>query len=268
MASSQITQCSIGEFLSENCYNETVSISEFSIHDQQLLLWRSGISYDDSMPEDVTVCLHHSEKQLRRFSLNEKKCCDPFNSHKTIVKRKLKIITLQQAKDVKRSLLLILGKKLCITCQKKVSKIQENTESNSSEKIEEDVIEQPCTSLEVEPIPSTSFHIEKEDVDTSLTKLGVSPVKLHAVPQHSRTILGKRKLHTATAALQSKLAHVYVGKEKFETSSDSSSEDDKKQIKQNAEDFKNLISQIKQKIGEVSNREKNSDVDINTFVMV
>lgn len=67
----------------------------------------------------------------------------------------------------------------------------------------------------IEPIPGTSFQItEKEDIDTSLTKLGVSPIKLHAVPQHSRAVLRKCKLHTATAALQSKLAHVYVGKKK------------------------------------------------------
>lgn len=63
--------------------------------------------------------------------------------------------------------------------------------------------------------------------------MGVSPIKLDAVPQVSRAVLGKFKLHTVAAALQSKLAHVYVGKEKFETSNDSSSENDKNNKKRN-----------------------------------
>lgn len=236
------SQCTFGKFFSENCDGNIENISELSEENQQLLLWRSGTYHDDSIPHGVTFCLLHGEKFLKRFSLHQKKCCDPFNCHKLkTVKSGLRLITLCQAKEWKEKTVFVTpGKKLCTACRKKIDNMAKASEEPESDN----------TST-----TSDESSAERLDVDTSLVNLGVSPIKLHSLPHHSRSTVGKRKLHSASAALKSKLARIYVGRDEFECLSSSSSEDEKEN-RQKAQDLDLLMEQIQGKVKQVNNREK------------
>lgn len=81
MASSSL--CTIGAQLEERCNKTTytkdiglISFNDFSESEQELLFLRTQIK------EIKDICYHHQQIYLTRYVGFQKKCADPFNSHK------------------------------------------------------------------------------------------------------------------------------------------------------------------------------------------
>src|SRR5205809_7802219 len=71
------------------------NISEFSISDSALLLRRSGFTGPSVL---TTVCKHHEQIFLHKYSLLQKSCCDPYSLHPNSVRKKsLRSVDLEQA---------------------------------------------------------------------------------------------------------------------------------------------------------------------------
>ena len=92
----------------------------------ELLKVRSSIHEFDLVKE---VCKKHKNQLLRDYSVNFKKCEDPFKKHKRSVKTKLHEVTLDEFKHSLHNCVLP-GQKLCQRCFK---------ECNES-KVEPDII--------------------------------------------------------------------------------------------------------------------------------
>ena len=97
----------------------------------------------------------------------------------------MSVISLNQAKLIRSKLHTntIPGKNLCSVCRKKATKLIESGPSefnySSVEKDFPDVAEKET---------------DREKFNENLTSVGVSPLKLHPVPAHSKLLAGKWKL--------------------------------------------------------------------------
>lgn len=56
----------------------SVEVGKLSNEEKELILWRTGL--EDT--ENLYICYHHQHVILKRFAMNQKKCCDPFKKHK------------------------------------------------------------------------------------------------------------------------------------------------------------------------------------------
>ena len=81
---SSSSKCSVGNELKEACHKTTwikdigiLEMKELSQDERTLIKLRTGIS------SDITdICFHHKEFLLKKYSLRQKRCCDPFTIHK------------------------------------------------------------------------------------------------------------------------------------------------------------------------------------------
>ena len=143
------------------------------------------------LPADTaasTVCYHHEQKYLSRYSNLQKKCCDPLKIHKKkIPKSSLREISLEAAKIFKNSKIdVIPGQKLCPSCRVKF---------NTLESSESDSVSTSEISQESDKEATSEFaELSKHTLDSTLEDINVSPMKLHSVAHHSRISHGKRKL--------------------------------------------------------------------------
>ena len=72
---------------------------------------------------DKTICFHHKQTYLARYSHFQKKCCDPFAKHKKPLKSGLREITLDASTDAQLlGISLVPGQKLCPTCHTELTK--------------------------------------------------------------------------------------------------------------------------------------------------
>ena len=82
MSSENDISCSFGQNLNEKCQDSNrILLSKFQKIDVELLMVRSGVID----VKDATLCDFHKENLLKRYSLNQKKCCNPFNLHKKAI---------------------------------------------------------------------------------------------------------------------------------------------------------------------------------------
>ena len=76
--------CSIGEFEDSLCHKTfhtrgrigLIEASELPKEEVELLIWRTGIHKNLN-----TICLHHHNQYLDKFSMLNPYCCDPFWHH-------------------------------------------------------------------------------------------------------------------------------------------------------------------------------------------
>eukprot|EP00795_Rhopilema_esculentum_P006844 gene6844-12439_t len=123
--------CSIGKISSSDCnlltYSKKVGLKDISLFDLQereILAWRTEIVI--TLIE--TVCLHHEQVFLLRYSFLQKKCCDSFKVHgKKGSKSSLREITFQMAKVFQDNHIPVVpGQKLCPKCRIKFSDLHDN----------------------------------------------------------------------------------------------------------------------------------------------
>ena len=103
---------------------------EFSEDEINILSRRCGMTSDQQFTD---ICLHHSEVYLQRYTRNQKKCSDPYSTHKAGVKSAPHEITLPLSMEgEKQGLRLIPGQKLCRRCNQKVIDSLQQTDANQN----------------------------------------------------------------------------------------------------------------------------------------
>lgn len=202
--------CSIGKATLSECNLFTYTtrtglkdIESFGLDEREVLSWRSGLN----MNQLETVCFHHEQVFMERFAFLQKKCCDPFKSHREKGSRSsLREISLSMARIFQKNEIdVIPGQKICPKCRIKYNGLcNYDIVDEVDDQISNDELQYGNEQATV-----------KETLSTSLEELEVSPIKLHAIACHSRRAYGKRKfnevkdkLHKKELTLQKSLANI------------------------------------------------------------
>jgi len=180
--------CSVDEMTGDNgaCHNTMYckkpglrNIAELTSDVQELLELHTGISFE----MNSTICLHHESIIITRYENLQKSCCDPFQMHVKPIKRSLRAVNIEIAKQLR----IKPGQKLCTMCRKK---LHENTEQDLSS--DEDFDEPSC--------------MVSEKLNKSIAELGCTPIK--SVSERDRVSYGKRKVKQVEQAIKGKVAKV------------------------------------------------------------
>uniref|UniRef100_A0A672ZDF5 Uncharacterized protein n=1 Tax=Sphaeramia orbicularis TaxID=375764 RepID=A0A672ZDF5_9TELE len=168
MASSMLP-CFIGEKLqcSDDCHTvdyKLIKIETLSTTDQELLMHRCELH---SLSEDAVICLHHKCAYLDLYPNLQKKCCNPFNVHDDNRRKSLRTVILVQAQEINK----IMGSQGVKAGMKLCPQYPSNKESTGTETA-------ATESSQDEFIPQED---KEEQLNQSLTGLGVSPCKIRKV---------------------------------------------------------------------------------------
>ena len=192
MASPVPNDCSfVGEFGSchqtiwTNGKTGLMPLSALTEEDRKLILWRSDSKNIHEQTADI--CMHHQKALLSKYSVRQIRCCDPYNRHQRPVKSSLRTVTEAFATKIKAK----PGQKVCPSCVK----ISDTYDTSDQHMTEGSATDEFSPDIE-----------DKEDINESIVPLGVSPVKAHSIPQHSRLSYAKRKVKKIERTITSKLA--------------------------------------------------------------
>jgi len=239
-----LEQCMIGSHLSDPCHKYSfsktagiINLSELTLHEKDLLFLRCDFK-ETTTTGAMTVCLHHQAMFLKRYEYLQKNCCDPYSKHSKPSKGRSVLdiasaakLTTRTGKNIKP------GQKLCPRCMCAFSAESECTGiTNSTTEEEEDIDDMECEAYE-------------EPINTSITALGCSPLKLKKVS--TRDVIGysARKLHDAELAMKYKMARRLNVKDDTFTTQKSSDECQK------CKDLDDIITSMKTKCS-TSTRDK------------
>ena len=172
--------CCIGLSLKQKCTDREgkiikINIDDHSLAEMELLKVRSSIHEFDLVKG---VCKKNKNQLLRDYSVNFKKCQDPFKKHKASVKTNLHEVIWDEFKHSLHNYSVLPGQKLCRRCFK---------ECNES-KFELDIIMHEIT-YETE----MSFEEGCDFTNESLRLLDCSPLKKHVRTDRAFNH-GKRKM--------------------------------------------------------------------------
>ena len=163
--------------------------ADFTEDEIAVLCKRSGLSHGKTLiiNSEFSICFHHEQVYLQKYARNHVKCCDPFKIHSSTAKPKVEI-SLHLSREMESlQLFVIPGEKLCKHCHEKIKN-----------KIE--TLQSPLQNIDTDEANDPDyFYTEgndssRDELNTSLAELGVSPIKLHAVHSWSRVAHGKRKM--------------------------------------------------------------------------
>ena len=256
-----LDNCFIGSQLSQSCHSFVYSrkagmkqVSSLDANQIKLISLRTGL---DNI-EDKTVCFHHEQTTLFKYSHLQKKCCDPFLKHKKAVKAGLREVSLEASADFQSlGISIIPGHKMCPTCHAELSRRLKDFD----EEPDEMEMQEACES-DAELECDLSKELVRESLDSSLVDMDVSPMKLHAVASHSKVSYGKRKLKQVQAklkeqeeSLQKKVAEVIDVMPEDLDVKEKDQHQNIKVIQQKAEDLDVLVQLMKDKL-KVSNRQR------------
>ena len=158
------------------------------------------------------VCFHHIEVYLARYTRNQNKCCDPYHSHKrpTQPARNGEISLALSVKGENRGLQLVPGQKLCKACKTKVDNSLKTTPIESNDSPDNHSVDEAADAADEPPQSSTPVPLDspRQQLNVSLSELGVSPLRMHGVRADNRVAHGKRKMEKVKAAQGEKSAEV------------------------------------------------------------
>ncbi|XP_073516849.1 uncharacterized protein [Phyllobates terribilis] len=189
-------QCSIGLANNSKCRLKTFTHSKdelklftsFGLDEQKLLRRRVGLNFD----EHSQICLHREASFLTKYEHLQKSCCNPFGKKGHNTKKNLRAINLLAAdqlneftkNDVKP------GQKMCASCRKEFANRKKSADPVSSESDPD--------GMECSP----------EILNSSLTSIGVSPLKYPRVSQRDSLGYARRKISQVQNAFPSKIASI------------------------------------------------------------
>jgi len=101
-----------------------ISVDQLDAMDVKLIAYRTGLDEDKIQ----TICYHHKLTLLTQYEWLEKRCCNPFKTHKKQITGGLKPISVEMADKAKAKLVLIPGKKLCPNCRTQIRKLLSDEE--------------------------------------------------------------------------------------------------------------------------------------------
>ncbi|CAG9765987.1 unnamed protein product [Ceutorhynchus assimilis] len=122
MSNSSKMDCSVGKLVHEEYHKKYYSrfskIESCTKEEKDLIEWR--------LEETVTdICMYHKLKYLKYFNKGfGGACCDPFKSHKALIKKSLRVLDLEICETYSH-LKLVPGKSICTNCIKKLKEDKE-----------------------------------------------------------------------------------------------------------------------------------------------
>ena len=184
-------------------------LAEFTEDAQNTYLWRAGLL--DHQPKAKTICFHHEQLFGNVFERRATKCCGKLKNHRHKVIG-LRTITLDMAQQLKsRSVDVMPGHMLCRQCIDQYETLI-NSESRESE-MEEDPIDDIDLIDDIDEAPNDAMYdvweTPRKRLNTSLETIGISPVNLHGVPQHSRAKSARQKLDKVVSTYKSNISEAY-----------------------------------------------------------
>ena len=227
-----------------------IRIDDLSSDDLNLLKHRTDIS---EIVPDSTICFHHKKIYLDLYSSLQRKCCNPFDLHKAPMTKGLRVVSLEQVAKLNamnKTGAFKAGMKLCVRCRGRVNdetqdlEIQEETDVQIQD---QDVFEDD-TMHEEEFIPKDKLH---EQLDASLTAIGVSPCKLPRLHIKERTSYIRRKAKQIQEKSQEMLC-AYAGLPS--TSLNCPSDKTKRMVSE--EDMNYLIDALKEKLAVTTSKKE------------
>jgi hypothetical protein len=175
----------------------------------ELLTLRSGLNEKDIK----TICAHHDQELLAKFSTLRKKCCDPFNRHPGKSRTKaVRVVSLDTYKKLVNPPNSIKpGEKVCCDCLIKLSKEEVVVETGATAEVVEEAV--TVEKMDVTDESTVETSPEKAyscvNLDSTLSSLNETPVKLQSLHSWSKRTKGKQKLASATETLKRKLELTY-----------------------------------------------------------
>jgi len=199
----ELQPCYIGSEKGESCHKTSLTksigfkeILDLDDSERELLLLRSGCKFIKG-----SICHHHFYFYLVRYESFQRVCCNPFQNHKRPAKSSLRSISMSLRNQCATiPLELVPGQKICRNCRKAISKLLMSGESDDS--LEDTTADKDISALE----QSYSEETNRSDLSVCFSSLGMSPIKVHSLPDATKLKTGKRKLETAITALAGKVA--------------------------------------------------------------
>lgn len=194
-------KCSIGLLNLTECHKTTYvskrglcNVSDLTEEELKLIKIRSELD----AKEMVNICFHHKSLFLTKYEFLQKVCCDPYEKHKKPIKNGLRVVNFQQSEIcVSKGLKVKPGEKLCINCNKTIFSTPINCE--------EDIHDKEFTMY-------TETQLQKEDaidsLNSSLSDVGCSPIKLHALNKNSKIGYAQSKLEQLQYNIRMKIETV------------------------------------------------------------
>ena len=163
-----------------------------------------------------SICFHHEYVHGNVFegrTTQAAKCCGVLIEHRRKVKGE-RVITLELAQQLQsKNVHTVPGLMLCRQCVNCAS--EATAESASSDTDEEDMLLDNPVDDHTQAIHDSDedfvsiYETSREKLNTSLETVNVSPINLHAVPQHSRVSCAQVKLSKFTSSVTTSLADAY-----------------------------------------------------------
>lgn len=238
--SSQLSSCAIGlDDNSEKCHKTAYSkkigfklFKDLTTEDQELLCKRSSLTFD----EESQICLHHHATILTYYQQLQRHCCNPFMKKDHTTTKSLKPINCSTVDRLNQMTKKTIkpGQKWCFTCQMVFKKKVEEISPSSEENQEDEDIEMQSS----------------EALNTSLTSLGVSPVKFQKISKRDAPGYAKRKIHQAQSAIETQIV-IVGGLEAADITKPSTS-----QQCENCNSYDQLLEELQQKLKVSSRLEK------------
>ncbi|XP_069171644.1 ARL14 effector protein-like [Procambarus clarkii] len=205
-------------------------LKQCNAEDQKLIAKQSELNLDG----ESQVCLRHEALLLTKFEFLQKTCCDPFKKKCHLKRKDLRPITVATAEKMSDMLKVSIkpGQKLCTSCRKEFDSKQVS-ESSSTES------DGPADNMEI-----------CESVNTSLSVLGISPIKYQPVNARDKHGYAKSKISQAQEIIAEQIAAIgNIDSQNLLVPSSS-------QHCTNCQDFNKLIEEMKLKFQVAKRQEK------------
>ena len=164
-----------------------------------LLQIRTGIVTDE---ETATLCLHHKQVYIHKYSFQQNACCDPKKRHKSQVRKKssLKSLGIDDAAYVSAvtGASVKPGQKLCWNCFASIKKDGMEGQSESDPEPEDNP-----NDVELDKIAND---YEVDTLNRSFADSDISPLKPSKISDQNMSTYAKRKLSQYESALPGKMA--------------------------------------------------------------
>ncbi|XP_049777645.1 uncharacterized protein LOC126175133 [Schistocerca cancellata] len=189
-----------------------------------------------------TVWLHHSYYFLNVFEKYQTTCVDPLKKHKKPIKKSLRSVGLDLAKQLlTKNISIKPGQKLWSTCRNFCEE-KLRVEVNESETDDEVMVE-------LESLESRNESLVQTNI--ALDNLCLTPIKLHGLSEQSKGSYFKRKVSSIEKTAKKAVSEAL----KYDAQSSNDDEEDKSVVEK-AKDFDVMISLMKEKISSVGRSRK------------
>ena len=196
-----LDSCFIGTKLMQSCHLFVSTrkaglkqVSSLDARQIKLISLRTGL---DSLIDKI-ICLYHEQTMLVKYSHSHRKCCNPFSKHMKNVKTDLQEIALEVWADLQKlSISVIPGHKMCPTCRTELSRRLKSFNKETEEAGLPDAYES-----DVKLEHDLNSRLTRENLDSIMVDMDLSPMKLHAAASHSMVFHGKRKVKQVNAKLK------------------------------------------------------------------